>query len=164
MDDISASINNTELAKRNFRVIASIAGLIFQGFPDKNMTFKHLQASSSMIYKVFEDYDPDNLLLKQANNEVLSLNFEQERLTKALERINTQEIVVKKLTQPTPFCFPIMVDRLREKFTTVTTARIAKMQLALMSNYENSLTKYAANASPHSIRPKNHPYLRLLKH
>lgn len=131
LDDITASINNTEIAKRNFRVIASIAGLIFQGYPGKNMTFKHLQASSSMIYKVFEDYDPDNLLLKQANNEVLSLNFEKERLTKALERINQQKLVVKKLTQPTPFCFPIMVDRLREKFTTeLLSERIAKMQLA----------------------------------
>jgi len=131
MDDITGSINNTEIAKRNFRVIASIAGLIFQGYPGQNMTFKHLQASSSMIYKVFEDYDPDNLLLKQANNEVLSLNFEKERLTKALERINTQKIVVRRLLQPTPFCFPIMVDRLREKFSTeLLSERIAKMQLA----------------------------------
>jgi len=131
MDDITASINNTEIAKRNFRVIASIAGLIFQGYPGRNMTFKHLQASTSMIFKVFEEYDPHNLLLEQAKREVLSLNFEEERLTKAIERINEQKFVVKRLVQPTPFCFPIMVDRLREKFTTETlSARIEKMQLA----------------------------------
>lgn len=130
MDDITASINNTEIAKRNFRVIASIAGLIFQGYPGKSMSFRHLQASSSMIFKVFEDYDPENLLLEQAKREVLSLNFEKERLSKALERMDQQKIIVKRLTQPTPFCFPIMVDRLREKFTSeMLSERIAKMQL-----------------------------------
>ena len=84
-----------------------------------------------MIFKVFEDYDPENLLLKQANEEVLSLQFEKSRLTEALKRINTLEIVVKKLLKPTPFCFPIMVDRLREKFTSERlTDRIEKMQVA----------------------------------
>ncbi|MHA7101474.1 ligase-associated DNA damage response DEXH box helicase [Roseivirga pacifica] len=130
MDDIYASINNTEMAKRKFRDIAAISGLIFQGYPGKNITNKHLQASSSMIFKVFQDYDPENLLLKQANEEVLSLQFEKSRLKSALSRINQQEIIVKKLSQPTPFCFPIMVDRLRERYTNeLLSERIAKMQL-----------------------------------
>lgn len=130
LDDINASINNTEMAKRKFRDIATIAGLIFQGYPGKGMTYKHLQASSTMIYKVFEDYDPDNLLLKQANEEVLSLQFEKSRLTESLKRINQQKIVLRKLRKPTPFCFPIMVDRLRERFTTeMLSERIEKMQL-----------------------------------
>jgi ATP-dependent Lhr-like helicase len=130
LEDIKASINNTEMAKRKFRDIATIAGLIFQGFPGKGMSFKHLQASSTMIYKVFEDYDPNNLLLKQANEEVLSLQFERSRLTESLRLINQQKIIVRKLRKPTPFCFPIMVDRLREKFTTeMLSERIARMQL-----------------------------------
>ena len=130
MEDIYASINNTEMAKRKFRDIAAISGLIFQGYPGKNITNKHLQASSSIIFKVFQDYDPENLLLKQANEEVLSLQFEKSRLKTALERINQQEIIVKKLSQPTPFCFPIMVDRLRERYTNeLLSERIAKMQL-----------------------------------
>ncbi|NVJ47445.1 MAG: DNA ligase-associated DEXH box helicase, partial [Cytophagia bacterium] len=130
LGDIKASINNTEMAKRKFRDIATISGLIFQGFPGKGITNRHLQASSSMIYKVFEDYDPDNLLLKQANEEVLSLQFETSRLTESLKRINNQKIVLKKLSKPTPFCFPIMVDRLRERFTTeMLSERIEKMQL-----------------------------------
>ncbi|OEK04969.1 ligase-associated DNA damage response DEXH box helicase [Roseivirga misakiensis] len=130
MDDIYASLNNTEMAKRKFRDIATIAGLIFQGYPGKGITNRHLQASSSMIYKVFEDYDPDNLLMQQANEEVLSLQFEKSRLTEALERINQQEIIVKKLLKPTPLCFPIMVDRFREKFTSERLSdRIEKMQI-----------------------------------
>lgn len=130
LDDIYASLNNTELAKRKFRDIASIAGLIFQGYPGKGITSKHLNASSTMIYKVFKDYDPDNLLLKQANEEVITLQFEKSRLTESLALINQQEIVVKKLLKPSPFCFPIMVDRLRERFTSESLAdRIEKMQL-----------------------------------
>ena len=135
LEDINASINNTEMAKRKFRDVATIAGLIFQGYPGKGMTYKHLQASSTMIYQVFEDYDPENLLLKQANEEVLSLQFERSRLTESLKRINTQKIVLNKLRKPTPFCFPIMVDRLRERFTTeMLSDRIEKMQLDFTDN------------------------------
>jgi len=131
MDDIYASLNNTEMAKRKFRDIATIAGLIFQGYPGKGITNRHLQASSSMIYKVFEDYDPDNLLMKQANEEVVTLQFEKSRLTESLTRINQQEITVKKLLTPSPLCFPIMVDRFREKFTSEKLSdRIEKMQIA----------------------------------
>ncbi len=130
LEDIYASINDTEMAKRKFRDIASIAGLIFQGYPGKGITNRHLQASSSMIFKVFQEYDPENLLMKQANEEVLSLQFEKTRLLTSLERINQQEIVVKKLLKPSPLCFPIMVDRLREKYTNEKLSqRIDKMQV-----------------------------------
>lgn len=130
LEDIYASLNNTELAKRKFRDIATIAGLIFQGYPGKGITNRHLQASSSMIFKVFEDYDPENLLLRQANEEVLTMQFEKSRLTESLAQINQQEIVVRKLLKPSPFCFPILVDRFREKFTTEKLSdRIEKMQL-----------------------------------
>lgn len=129
LEDIYASINNTEMATRKFRDIASIAGLIFQGYPGKGITYKHLQASSSMIFKVFKDYDPENLLLKQANEEVLTLQFEKTRLIAALNRINQQEIVLKKPLKATPFSFPIMVDRLRDRFTTEKLSdRIERMQ------------------------------------
>jgi len=130
LDDIYASINNTEMAKRKFRDIATIAGLIFQGYPGKGITNRHLQASSSMIFKVFEDYDPENLLMKQANEEVLSLQFEKSRLNESLERINQQKIVIKKLLKPSPLCFPIMVDRFRERYTSEKLSdQIEKMQI-----------------------------------
>jgi ATP-dependent Lhr-like helicase len=130
LEDIYASINSTEMAMRKFRDIASIAGLIFQGYPGKGITYKHLQASSSMIFKVFKDYDPENLLLKQANEEVLTLQFEKTRLNSALARINQQEIVVKQIAKATPLSFPIMVDRLRDRFTTEKLSdRIERMQV-----------------------------------
>ena len=57
MEDIGHAINKTELATRKFRDVATIAGLIFPGYPGKNIRAKHLQASTSILYKVFDEYD-----------------------------------------------------------------------------------------------------------
>lgn len=129
-EDIEFSINKTEMAKRKFRDVATIAGLIFQGYPGKNISNKHLQATSGIIYKVFEEYDGDNPLVKQAIDEVMTLQLDQSRFKEAMDRINRQRIILKYPEKPTPFAFPIMVDRLRDKFTSETLAdRVRKMQL-----------------------------------
>ncbi|WKV11745.1 ligase-associated DNA damage response DEXH box helicase [Marivirga harenae] len=133
-DDILSGINETEMAKRKFRDIASISGMIFKGFPGKNIKEKHIQASSSILFDVFTEYEPDNLLLLQAHREVIEQQLEEERLIKSMKKINKQKIIYKKTTKPTPFAFPIMVDRLREKFSTETLEeRVAKMQVQLES-------------------------------
>ena len=87
--------------------------------------------SSSLLFDVFRDYDPDNLLLKQSYQEALTLQLEEFRLRKALKRISSQTLVVKKIIKPSPFCFPILVDSLgREKFSTESIEdRVAKMTL-----------------------------------
>lgn len=129
-EDIEMSINKTEMAQRKFRDVATIAGLIFQGYPGQNRSNKHLQATSGIIYKVFQEYDGDNPLVKQAIEEVMTLQLDQSRFKEAMERINRQEIILKYPVKPTPFAFPIMVDRLRDKLTTETLAdRVRKMQL-----------------------------------
>lgn len=129
-NDIMHSINAAEMAKRKFREIAHISGLIFTGYPGKQMKTKHLQASSSMFFKVLAEQEPDNLLYKQAFEELFFDQLEEVRLRAALARINQQQIEVIELQQPSPFAFPIMVDRLREKFSTETLEdRIKKMQL-----------------------------------
>jgi ATP-dependent Lhr-like helicase len=116
-NDIYKSINITEMAKRRFRDIATISGLVFNGFPGKQKKTKHLQASSQLFFKVFEDYDKQNLLLRQSFDEVLTFQLEEVRLRNALNKIQHKKIVLKKLTKPSPFSFPIMVDRLRERFS-----------------------------------------------
>jgi len=127
--DVMSSINAVEMAGRKFRDIAHIAGLIFTGYPGKTMQGKHLQASAGMFFQVFRDYEPNNLLLKQAYEEVLNDQLEELRLREALGRINQNKISIVRLEQPSPFCFPIMVDRLREKMSSETLAeRIRKMQ------------------------------------
>ncbi len=129
-EDINQSINKTELAKKRFRDVATIAGLLFQGYPGKNVGNKHLQATSGIIYKVFEEYDGENPLIKQAMEEVMTLQLDQSRLMEAVQRINSQKIILKYPEKPTPFAFPIMVDRLRDKLSTESLMdRIKKMQL-----------------------------------
>jgi ATP-dependent Lhr-like helicase len=131
--DINASINAVEMAKRKFRDIASIAGLVFRGFPGKQKKDRHLQSSSQLFFDVFYDYEPDNLLLLQAYDEVMSFQLEEARLRNALERINKQQIIVTKPQRATPFAFPIIVDRLREKLSSEKLEdRIKKMKLQLV--------------------------------
>ncbi|WP_304516657.1 ligase-associated DNA damage response DEXH box helicase [Cecembia rubra] len=128
-EDILACINESEMSKRKFRDIATISGLIFQGYPGKPMKFRHLQANSGILYGVFEDYDPDNLLLKQAHREVLDMQMERDKVLEAIRKINRQKIVLKKPGQFTPFSFPIMVDRLRAQLSSESLEeRIAKMK------------------------------------
>ena len=116
--DIQSSINAIEMARRKFRDIAAISGLIFKGYPGKPVKDKHLQSSSQLFFNVFNDYEAHNLLLRQAYEEVMDFQLEEARLRKALDRIAHQKIIVTRPEKPTPFAFPIMVDRMREKLTT----------------------------------------------
>jgi ATP-dependent Lhr-like helicase len=131
--DINESINMTEMAQRKFRDVATIAGLIFQGYPGKNIKARHLQASSGILYRAFKEYDQSNLLLKQSMEEVMTLQLDQSRFMEAIRRINTQKIVLKETQKPTPFAFPILVDMIRrERLSSEdVTDRILKMQMQL---------------------------------
>ena len=115
--DIQASINSTEMARRKFRDIAAISGLVFKGYPGKPVKDRHLQSSSQLFFNVFHDYEAHNLLLRQAYEEVMDFQLEEARLRAALERISHQKIRITYPDKPTPFAFPIIVDRLREKLT-----------------------------------------------
>jgi ATP-dependent Lhr-like helicase len=118
LKDIQASINAIEMARRKFRDIASIAGLVFKGFPGQRIRDRHVQSSAQLFFSVFNDYDSGNLLLHQAYEEVMDFQLEEARMRQALERIRHQKIVVREPDRPTPFAFPIMVDRLsRDKLT-----------------------------------------------
>ena len=117
VDDIQSSMNSIEMARRNFRNIAKISGLLFQGYPGKHKKERHLQSSSSLLFDVFHSYDPDNLLYLQTYDEMMTFQLEESRLRKALERIQSQKLVVKTPEHFTPFSFPIIVDQLREKMS-----------------------------------------------
>ncbi|WP_283640459.1 ligase-associated DNA damage response DEXH box helicase [Mesonia mobilis] len=117
MDDLYKSLNATEMARRKFRDIAVVAGLVFTGYPNKLVKSKHLQSSSQLLFDVFRDYEDDNLLFQQAFRETFEHQLEEGRLRLALERIHQQKIVWKSCQKPTPFSFPIITDRLREKLS-----------------------------------------------
>src|SRR5207244_2299634 len=64
-NDIQRSVNSAEMARRKFRDVAVIGGLIFQGYPGEQKKARHIQASASLLFNVFAEYEPKNLLLKQ---------------------------------------------------------------------------------------------------
>ncbi len=130
--DLTTSINETEMAVRRFREIAAISGLVFKGYPGRGMPSRHLQASTGLLFKVFQDHDPDNLLLKQAYAEVIEQQLDGNRLHTALERLSSKQQLFTRPAKFTPFCFPIMVDRLRERLSSEKLIdRVVRMQVQL---------------------------------
>src|SRR5581483_8255329 len=112
LDDLAACLNMSNLARRQFRDIARIAGLIIPGFPGAKKPARHLQASSEMFFDVFEEFDPDNMLLDQARREVLQNQLEIVRLREALERAAVQRMVLLRPATLTPLSFPIWAEHL----------------------------------------------------
>ena len=134
IEDIQRSVNATEMAKRKFRDIAVIGGLIFQGYPGEHKKTRHLQASAGLLFNVFNEYDAGNVLLRQSFQEVFDQQMEEMRLREMLQRIQYSKIVIMYPQRLTPFCFPIKVDSMRENLTSEKLEdRIKKMQQQLES-------------------------------
>jgi ATP-dependent helicase Lhr and Lhr-like helicase len=132
VEEIFSCMNSTEMAKRQFRQIARIAGLIQPGFPGQRKSANHLQASSNLFFDVFENYDPENLLLQQSRREVLDDQLEANRMRSALHRISASRIVIETPKRVTPLAFPLFVDKLRERVSSESIAdRIERMQAEL---------------------------------
>jgi ATP-dependent Lhr-like helicase len=118
MADVLASLNSGQLAQRRFREIARVAGLVFGGYPGAPKSLRQLQASSSLFYEVFRQYDVGNRLLTQAQSEVLAQELELSRLRATLQRLQTLPQQRVRLQAPSPFALPLMVERLREQLST----------------------------------------------
>ena len=130
LEDMLASLNAAELSKRQFREIARVAGLVFQGYPGQPKTNRQVQATSGLIWEVFARWDPANPLLGQAEREVLERQLEFSRLAEGLRRIAKTPVLLRQTHKPSPFAFPIMVGRFREKLTSEKLAdRVKRMQL-----------------------------------
>ncbi|MGC4007239.1 MAG: hypothetical protein QM811_30570 [Pirellulales bacterium] len=133
LEDLLGCLNATELAKRQFRDIARVAGLIIGGFPGAQKTAKQVQASSSLIFDVFREYDPENLLLHQARREVLERQLELSRMRAALERLAQAAITIKFCPRLTPLAFPLWAARIQttQLSTEKWSAKVERMVLQL---------------------------------
>ena len=132
LDDLSKSINISEMSRRKFREIAVISGLVFQGYPRKPIKTKHLQSGSQLFYDVFKEHEPENLLYLQAINETFDHGIESPRIQRSFEKIENLKIVWKDCKYPTPFSFPLITDRIRSKLSSESVEdRIRKMYLKL---------------------------------
>ena len=128
MNDVASSINAAEMALHKFRDIAIISGMVIQTFPGKQRNNKSLQASSSVIFKVLEEHEPDHLLVRQAYAEVFNQQLEEVRLQEAFKRIENSKIIYIFAQQYTPLSFPIKVDSLRQSLSSEDLAtRIQRM-------------------------------------
>ncbi len=118
LHDVLASLNSNELARRRFREIARVAGLVFTGYPGQPKSTRQLQASSSLFYEVFTKYDGENRLLGQAHTEVLGQELDIRRLAASLKRMRSQRVEFVELAVPSPLALPLLVERFREKLST----------------------------------------------
>ena len=158
--EVLASLNATEMARRRFREIARIAGLIFQSHPGEQRSSRQLQASSSLYYDVFAQYDPGNLLLAQARAELLVQELDMERLAQTLQRMKGQQLSVHTLERPTPFALPLMVERFRERLSTESLGdRLLRMVQALEVAADATMgtTRAEGLAVPVMLEPADAP-------
>lgn len=133
-DDLQKSLNSTEMARRTFRNISVISGLVFTGYPKAGVKLKHLQSGSQLLFDVFRDYENDNLLFRQAFTETFEHNLEEGRLRLSLERISEQTTIWKECTKPTPLSFPLITDRMRrEKLSSEKLTDRIKRMVAILS-------------------------------
>lgn len=145
LDDVTASLNATEMAKRQFREIAWVAGLVFPGFPRSGKTARQLQASAGLFFDVFSRFDPGNLLVSQAHREVLERQLESSRLGRTLERLSAARVVITRPRRTPPLAFPLLVDRTRERVSSESLeARVRRMQA--------TLERAADRGAPRSVR------------
>ena len=128
LEDVLDSLNATQLSQQRFREVARIAGLVFQGYPGQHKSMRQVQASSSLFFEVFRKHDRGNLLLTQAEREVLEQELELTRLRDTLVELHARRVAYRDVKRATPFGFPLMVERFREKVSTEKLSdRVARM-------------------------------------
>jgi ATP-dependent Lhr-like helicase len=115
--DLAGSLNLAELARRQFREVARVAGLVFQGLPGRSKSLRQLTASSTLLYDVLAEHEPGHVLLRQARDEVLSGQLEFERLQAALEHAGARALRLMRPLRLTPFGFPLWAEGIRGRLS-----------------------------------------------
>jgi ATP-dependent Lhr-like helicase len=151
VDDLALCLNAAELARRQFREIARIAGLVIMGYPGASRTVRQLQASSGLIFDVFVEYDGENLLLAQARREVLERQLEATRLLAALRRLEKMRLLMVETQHIAPLAFPLWAGRIQAMRVTSEAwgDRIARMASQLEAAAQRSAKKHGRSATAH---------------
>jgi ATP-dependent Lhr-like helicase len=156
LGDIRASLNASEMARRQFREIARVAGLVFPGRPGQRRTTRQLQTSTGLLFDVFSRYDADNLLLAQAHQEVLERQLEQSRIGATLRRLAGSRLVVVRPFRPSPLSFPLFVSRMQAQLSSEQVSeRIRRMVVQLESDAEWEPEPPAVAATPPAARQRS---------
>jgi ATP-dependent helicase Lhr and Lhr-like helicase len=130
--DLLASLNAAEMAKRHFREIARIAGLVFEGYPGAGKSLKQVQLSSGLLFDVLSRYDAPNRLLRQALDEVLERQLDRPRMLAALQAAQHDRIELVETPRLSPLAFPLWAERINSQLSSENAlARIQRMAAEL---------------------------------
>ena len=121
-EDLERAINLSELIKREFRSTARIAGWIFEGYPGRQKSARALQTSAGLLFDVLRQYDPDHLLLQQAENDVLTETCDYARLIQTCECLARIPTDCHTLKEPSPLALPLLIERLEARLSSDTLA------------------------------------------
>lgn len=118
-NDLRESLNLGELARRQFREIARIAGLLPPSLPGRApRSTRQLQASSGLIFDVLQRFDPGHLLLAQAEREVFATQLEVSRLAGTLQSCSRRTLALHAPRSLTPLGFPLWAESMRGQLST----------------------------------------------
>ncbi|MFN6509033.1 ligase-associated DNA damage response DEXH box helicase [Xanthomonas translucens] len=118
-EDLRESLNLGELARRQFREIARVSGLLPPSLPGGTpRSLRQLQASSGLLYDVLSRFDPGHLLLAQAEREVLQGEMELTRLAATLHDCAARQLAVYTPRSLTPLSFPLWAESIRGQLST----------------------------------------------
>ncbi|MGN6153254.1 MAG: ligase-associated DNA damage response DEXH box helicase [Lysobacteraceae bacterium] len=118
-EDLRESVNLAELARRKFREVARVAGLLPPSLPGGTpRSLRQLQASSGLLYDVLQRHDPDHLLLHQAEREALADDLAFARLDATLREAGERTLDLHRPRSLTPLSFPLWADSLRGRLST----------------------------------------------
>ncbi len=117
--DLAEAVNLSELARRQFREIARIAGLLPPSLPGRApRSLRQLQASSGMIYDVLRRYDPQHVLLALAEREVRSRQLDVAGLAATLADCAARPLMLREPPSLTPLSFPLWAESFRGHLST----------------------------------------------
>ena len=131
--DLESAINFSELTKNKFKNIAQISGLINHNNPSKLKSSNQLSISSNLLFEVFNKYEINHLLLKQSTDEVKRQELEIDRINFSLQRMKKLDLILNETTHPSPFSFPLLVERLNN---TLSNETIEERVNKLIKSYE----------------------------
>jgi ATP-dependent Lhr-like helicase len=133
MDDLQEGMNLTEMARRQFRDIARVAGMLVPALPGAaQRSQRQLQASSGLLFDVLQRHDPGHLLLAQATREVFEAQMDVQALSTTLARCAGRRIDLHEPDTLTPLSFPLWAEAVRGELSTedwATRVRRAAQQL-----------------------------------
>ncbi|MGQ2924297.1 MAG: ligase-associated DNA damage response DEXH box helicase [Hydrogenophaga sp.] len=119
MEDLQAGMNLTEMARRQFRDIARVAGMLTPSMPGAaQRSQRQLQASSGLLFDVLQRYDPQHLLLAQAAREVLDAQMDVQALAATLARCAARRLDLHHPRTLTPLSFPLWAETVRGELST----------------------------------------------